>query len=326
MADREAILVLTTGGTIVSHYDGEGRKRYPDLSASAEPLVAMAERAGQRAEVEAIASVGSQDMGRIVWHDLVARIRRAAEEDRWRGVVVTHGTDTLEETAFLLELLVDPPIALVLTGAMLAADNPSSDGPANFAAALSVAAHVRTAAQGALVVMDDEIHAARRVFKRATHGARAFASSGEGPVGFVTAGYVEYGSAAAPFPHRFGQVEPALLPEVGLLACHADMNPHLCRATLAVMPGGVVVAGLGDGNVPAPIAHELAAFVARGGIVVRSSRVDGGRVPCGGEIDDDLMGFVAANDLSPCKARLLLQCLLADGETERERIQAAFDA
>jgi L-asparaginase len=326
MDESRPILVLTTGGTIVSHYDGDGRKRYPDLSSSAASLIALAEQCDQRVKVEPVASIGSQDMERGVWSDLVHRIRAADLEGRWRGVVITHGTDTIEETAFLLDLLLRTTIPIVLTGAMLSADKPDADGPGNFACALAVADDPKAASDGVQVVMDQEIHSARRIFKRSTQGRGAFASTGPGLIGRCESTRIVVSDGHWRLSGRFQHLDATRLPEVGLLLCHADMQADLIRAMLAVMPPYVVIAGLGDGNIPASIIPELAGVARRGGVVLRSSRVDGGNVPPGGEVDDETWGFIPAGDLPPAKARILLQCLLASGISDPEEIRPFFSA
>jgi len=258
----------------------------------------------------------------------VADRARAAVAAGAAGVVVTQGTDTLEETAFLLDLLLDLQAPVVVTGAMRAPSQAGPDGPANLFAAIQTAASSEARGAGVLLVFNDEIHAARFVAKRHTHKPSAFVSPLAGPIGWIAEGRVRVPlKPVRPMPTL---VWPARgLPEVVLLAGPPDDGGRLVRALLADPPAGVVVQAMGAGHTPrvlAPLLGELADRIP----VVLASRTGAGETLRrtygfhGSEIDLTQRGLIPAGWLDAPKARILLALLLADG-ADRSRIIAAFD-
>ena len=183
------LLVLATGGTIagagadamqLNHY--EAGALGVDALVNAVPDV----QSLAQLDLEQIANVDSADLQFAHWCRLVERIREAfADDPELAGVVITHGTNTLEETAWLLQLLIDDPRPVVLVGAMRPATALSADGPLNLFQAIQVAVSSVARCQGVLVVMDGQIHAAKAVTKISTQGVSAFASPGSGPLGWV---------------------------------------------------------------------------------------------------------------------------------------------
>ena len=321
------ILLLATGGTIASDVGTGRRKVYRRDAAAIEPLLRVARATGAAVHGEQIATIGSQDIGPAVWQALHARIVQCFAADEADGVVVTHGTDTMEETAFFLDLICPPGRPIVLAGAMRSANRPDSDGPANLAAACRVAADGAARGRGVLVTMDGVVHAARAVRKAATEGIDAFTSHPAAPLGRVEAAGVVFSAppVAPRLAGRFTAQGCEGLPPVAVLAGHAAIDPTMLRALIAAPLAGIVAAGVGEGNLPSNAIEALAAARRSGMAVVRATRIDGGHVGRGGEVDDDALGFVAARDLGPSKARLLLQLLLAAGERDPVRLQQAFD-
>jgi L-asparaginase len=242
------------------------------------------------------------------------------------GIVVTQGTDTIEETAYLLDLVWDRPEPVVVTGAMRHPSMAGPDGPANVLAAVRVAADPAARGYGCLVVMSDEIHAARWVQKTHSTSVGTFASPAAGPLGQVVEGvprlwWPPAARVTVPGPRR-GAAVPVALVVVGL----GDAGE-----LLSVLPGGyggVVVAGFGAGHVPAPMADPLEALATRIPVVL-ASRTGTGPVLegtygfVGSESDLLDRGLIPAGFLDPYKARVLLQCLLGSG-ADRERIAATF--
>lgn len=258
----------------------------------------------------------------------VAARARAALAAGAAGVVITQGTDTLEETAFLLDLLLDEAAPVVVTGAMRAPSQPGPDGPANLVAAIQTAACAEARDAGVLLVMGDEIHAARYVAKRHTHKPSAFASPLVGPIGWIAEGRARVALRPARPSPTFAW--PATgLPEVVLLAGFPDDGGRLVRALLADPPAGVVIQAMGAGHTPralAPLLGELADRIP----VMLASRTGAGETLRqtygfdGSEIDLARRGLIPAGNLDGPKARILLALLLADG-ADRARIVAAFD-
>lgn len=289
-----------------------------ELLADAERLELPARLVGTQ-----FASIGSEDIGPALWSELHAACLAATAEDDCEGVIITHGTDTAEETAFLLDQTLPTDKPVVLVGAMRPADAVGSDGMRNFANAVRVAADPEAAGRGVLLVMSDHIFAARDARKARTEGVDAFRGFPRGPVGHVTPASLEWFGA----PWRVGEAARLEFhehtPKVIILYAYAGMPGEDVAAAVRSGAKGLVLAGFGQGNAPAEVRKALARAV-RGGVpVVRASRVDQGLVDR--EPEDDTSGFIAGRALGPPKARILLQLLLANGITDPVHMQAAFD-
>ncbi|OZI63176.1 asparaginase [Bordetella genomosp. 11] len=330
---RPAIAVLATGGTIAGAQSPERGVGYVSGVFDIGQLLAAVPALSGIAELhpEQIANVGSQDMRHDVWHALATRIRALGRDAGIDGIVVTHGTDTLEETAYFLDLVVPAGKPLVLTGGMRPATALGADGPANLYAAVTLAGHPHAYGRGALVLMNEDIHEARGVQKIAATGLAAFASPGRGTAGVMQAGGPAFHRAIAPVapgyaPWRDAPLpDPAQWPRVGIVYAHADMQADVIEF-MASRYQGLVLAGVGDGNATAAAMRALGEAAARGVAVVRASRTGRGRVGRNGEVDDDGLGFIAAGDLNPQKARVLLMLALMsrpDPATLRNWFEAA---
>ncbi len=321
------ILILATGGTIAGTADSRSPIGYSSGSASIHDLVAGAPGVETLATLapEQIAAVGSQDIDETVWFALRARIRAAATEQSADAIVITHGTDTMEETAFFLDLTVPDGIPVIMTGAMRHAGALGADGPANILQAVKVAADPQSVGRGVLVVANDTIHAARRVGKRHTTDLGAFRSSPDGPIGHVNAAEVRFYAPPATrrADHAFLEVEPPL-PRVDIVFAHAGMDAAMISAALAAGARGLVLAGVGGGNASREAVAALAAAAREEVLVVRASRCGDGLVSRNVEVDDDALGLVAAGTLGPPKARILAQVLIAAGLTNPQNAQRAF--
>ena len=323
-ATRPRILILATGGTIAGRAHSDDSLRYTSGLVGVEALLQASTGFDITADISAeqIASVGSQDMSEAIWWRLHQRIVTGGMD----GVVITHGTDTIEETAFLLDLVLDAGVPVVLVGAMRPGNALGADGPRNLACALRAAASRHARARGVLVVMADMIHSARHVRKALTSGTDGFRSWPGGPIG--TASPLGVSFHAPPMPWvmrgRYKLPEGASLPPVGIVYAHAGMDAAMAAAMVASGAAGIVLAGMGHGNAPAAVLAVLADAARRGIAVVRSTRVDEGSVARNLEVDDDASGFIAGGDLSPQKCRLLLQLLIANGVVRTEDRQSAF--
>jgi L-asparaginase len=316
--------ILATGGTIAGSAGSAIERGYRPGQIGVEDLLATAERLalGVTFDGRQIAAIGSQDIGWRQWGALHRSISEALTDPSVDGVIVTHGTDTAEETAFLLDLALPAGKPVVLVGAMRPADAVGSDGMRNLANAVRVAGDPAGADRGVLVVMSDQVFAAIDVRKAATGGAEAFRGFPRGPIGTVTPTSLDWFGP----PDRTGRSArfawPDALPKVAILTAYAGMDADSVGCALVGGATGLVLAGMGQGNAPASV---IAALADSGLPVVRSTRVDQGSVDRNLEIDDDALGFVAARGLGPAKARILLQMLIADGITDPAAMQSEFD-
>lgn len=265
-------------------------------------------------ELDDFARVPSFDMHGSLALSLGRRVIEHAARDDVAGIVVTHGTDTMEETAYLIDRLLSSDLAVVLTGAQRGADEPDTDGPRNLRDAIRVAAAGDARGRGALVVFAGEIHAARDVRKVHTSAVRAFASPGYGPIGQVDAVRVVFGRAAVrnpPLP------VPETMPRVDLIRLHAGSDAALLRASAQVGAAAIVLEGTGRGNANEQVVEGVREVIGAGTPVVVCSRCAEGRVEPvygrGGGRDLAEAGALFAGDLAGPKARVLLQLVLGAG-------------
>ncbi len=322
--------ILTTGGTIASLPDPDGGAKRPAVSG--EELVAGVDGLGDIADVsvDEVASESSWNLTPADMLTVARRARAALEEPDVDGVVVTHGTDTLEETAFLCDLTVRSDGPVVVVGAMRSPDEPSADGPRNLLNAVRVACAREARGVGAVVAMNDEVHAARWVRKLDSGLASAFASPRRGPIGRVTPTSVDL-----PWlPPRAYTIEPPeeLLHAVPLVSVYPGMEDGVIQAAIdSTGAAGLVVEGTGSGNVPGSAVGGIRAALEGGLTVIVATRVPGGATgsgygsPGGGAALREL-GVVGAGPLSAGKARLLLMALLAagiSGEAAAREVEAA---
>lgn len=321
------ILVLGTGGTIAgSGARGTGAAYRPG-GLSLEVLVGHLAALGLSAELhrQEIARIGSQDIGFAEWQALHAACAGAMEDPAVDAVIITHGTDTAEETGFLLDLTLPTTKPVILVGAMRSADAVGADGMRNFANAVKVASDPASSGRGVMLVMGDAVLAVRDARKAATSAIDAFRSFPRGPLARVTPSSLDWFGPAHRKGERARYPSPAKLPRVAILTAGAGMDAQPVEALLGIGAKGIVLAGMGQGNAPRVVLEALARAAASGVPVVRASRVDEGLVDRNVEVEDDALGLVAARALGPAKARVLLMVLVAGGVTEAAAVQAAFD-
>jgi L-asparaginase len=319
------IRVLATGGTIAGIAGSAIAKDYQPGKIPIEEYLARVGGLGLEAQLSGrqIANIDSSEIGSAIWGELHGAIMEAIRDPDCDGVIITHGTDTLEETAFVLDLTLPSPKPVVIVGAMRPADAVGYDGLRNFANAVRVAGDSDAAGRGVLVVMGDRVFAARDVRKVRTRGADAFRGFPRESVGLVTPSTLDWFGAPwrAENAAQFEWYER--LPQVAIAYIYAGMVPADLANQIGTDARGIVIAGVGEGNLPESVRRELVKFQQSGMCVVRASRVDEGVVDR--EPEDDGNGFVAARALNPQKARILLQLLIASGATDPAAIQMAFD-
>lgn len=322
------ILVLGTGGTIAGSAGSATGGGYRAGGVALAAMLDATKGLGLNAELigQAVAQIGSQDMGWPQWSALHAACMAGYADPSIAGIIITHGTDTAEETALLLDLTLPAGKPVVLVGAMRPADAVGSDGLRNLANGVRVASDPQGAGRGVMVVMGDAVFAAVDVRKAATANIDAFKGYPRASLARVTPSSLTWFGP----PHRLGQAAsypwPKALPRVAILTAGAGMDAEPVKALLGIGCKGIVLAGMGQGNAPGVVLDALEAAARAGVPVVRSARVDEGMVERNVEVDDDARGFVAARALGPAKARILLQVLLASGISDARDVQAAFDA
>ncbi|MBG6225907.1 L-asparaginase [Arthrobacter sp. CAN_A2] len=309
------VALLATGGTIASRVDGAGGAT---LAADAGSAVLAAAGTGTVAvDVVDLMQKGSY---LLTFDDMLAvcaAIRAALESPTALGVVVTHGTDTMEETAYLADLLHDDPRPVVFTGAQRAADSPEPDGPGNLRAALALAASPDARGRGALIVFDGEVFTLPATRKTETAKLRAFSNPDLGPTGSITTtGEILLGPAHRR-PTPLGTPPTGAGVRVDIIACYPGADATLFAAALAAGARGIVLEATGLGNANAELCDAVRGAVQGGVVVVTSTRVHAGAVQgvygAGGGRTLEDAGAVPSGLLRPPQARTLLQALLSLG-------------
>ncbi|HDS1696497.1 TPA: asparaginase [Pseudomonas putida] len=318
------VLLLATGGTIAGSADNRGSGAYNAGAIGAQQLVSSVAGLGDLASLSAeqVASIGSQDMSDDIWLKLASRIQKALDQGEADAVVVTHGTDTMEETAFFLSLVLKTDKPVVLVGSMRPATALGADGPANIYEAVQVAVDKQSKGRGVMVVMNDQIDSARGVTKTHSTSVQTMQSPNLGSQGYVDLGHVRFVKPAV--PGQLLKLPEAPLPRVEIIYSHSNMDALQIEHAIADKAKGIVLAGMGDGNTSKAALAALEKAAAQGIVVVRSTRVSKGYVNRNVEVDDSKSGFVASMDLNPQKARVLTQLLIANGVTDPQKVQEAF--
>jgi L-asparaginase len=323
------VVVLATGGTIAGAAATDVQAAYTSGQVGVEQLLAAVPQAKKLANLrgEQISNIGSQDMNDEVWVKLATRINELLAMPDVAGVVVTHGTDTIEETAYFLNLVVKSKKPVVMTAAMRPSTALSADGPLNFYNAVAVAASKEAAGRGVLVVVNDWIHGASSLTKTSTTAVQTFLSPISGLIGAIAYGEIEWyrgpvGRNTA--TSEFTVDKNTTLPRVDIIMAYENMDGAIIDAAVASGAKGLVIAGVGNGNMTAAAVTALAAQAKKGIVCVRSSRVVTGQVGRNVEVDDDKNGFVASLGHNPQKARVLLRLALTKTK-DPKTIQRYFD-
>jgi len=314
------IVVLATGGTIAGAAASDVQAGYTSGQVGVQQLLAAVPQAKKLANLkgEQISNIGSQDMNDEVWLKLAKRINELVAQRDVAGVVITHGTDTIEETAYFLNLVVKSTKPVVLTAAMRPSTALSADGPLNFYNAVAVAANKDAAGRGVLVVVNDWIHGAASLTKTSTTAVQTFLSPVRGLIGTVAYGDADF--YRGPVGRNTTKSEFSIdgvtsLPRVDILMAYENMDGKLIDAAVAAGARGIVIAGVGNGNMTKPALDTLAKHAKNGIACVRASRVATGHVGRNVEVEDDKLGLIASMDLNPQKARVLLRLALLKQRT-----------
>jgi len=329
------VVLLATGGTIAMKIDPV--KKAPVPATSGEDLVATVPEIAKvaRIEVQNLSNVPSDYMDPERWVGLVAAAREALARSEVAGVIVSHGTDTLEETGWFLDLTIDSPKPLVLIGAQRNASEPDFDGPRNLLNAARICVAPEARGRGAMLALNGQINAAREATKAHTSSVETFRSGDFGFLGVADSDRVVFYRSPARRQHlplagkRDAQGKPLPLPRVDIVPMYGGADGALVRAAVAAGSKGIVIQALGWGNMNVPMFEAVAETLKKGIPVVISTRVPTGRVlpvygfQGGGKTTKDL-GAVFADDLSPQKARILLMLALQT-TADPAALQTLFD-
>jgi len=322
-AQLPKVIILATGGTIAGAGAASDRAGYEAGKIPIDQLIGAIPTVKKIADIsgEQISSVGSQDMTIDIWKKLAIRINEIIAKKQADAIVVTHGTDTQEETAYFLDLVVPSAMPVVLTGSMRPATAISADGPKNLYDAITVAIDPKSKGRGVLVSFNEGIFDGREVMKMSTTFTNAFGSPNTGPIGHAYDGKVEYYANAV---RETDPQQPVVItantkfPRVDIVYMYADAPSDEIDMLVSKKVDGIVIAGVGNGNFNKAYTDAVKRAVAAGIIVCRASRTPSGRVVLHDEINDDELGTIVSDDLNPQKARILLMLGLTKTKDKKQ--------
>ena len=315
VAQKPNIHILATGGTIAGTGASATNTNYTAGQVAIGTLLDAVPEVNKIANVtgEQIVKIGSQDMNDAVWLTLAKRINELLKRDDVDGIVITHGTDTMEETAFFLNLTVKSDKPVVLVGAMRPSTAMSADGPLNLYNAVVTAAAKESKGKGVVIAMNGLILGAQGATKMNTVDVQTFQSpnSGESLKRHTT-------------KSEFDVTNLDKLPKVGIVYSYSNVDADVMTPFLNGGYQGIVHAGVGNGNIHQNLFPMLEKARKQGILVVRSSRVPTGPITLDAEVDDNKYQFVASQELNPQKARVLLMLALTK-TNDWKKIQQYFN-
>jgi len=323
------VTILATGGTIAgSGATSTTTVGYTAATVGVERLIAAVPELAKVAQVkgEQVFQIASENMSNEHWLALAKRVNTLLAQTDVDGIVITHGTDTLEETAYFLDLVVKSRKPVVLVGAMRPGTALSADGPINLYNAVLLAASKEAVGKGVLVALNDQIQGARDVTKTNTSTLDSFKTPELGMLGYIQ-GNKPYFYHASTRKHtadtEFDVSKLDALPQVDIVYGYANVSPVALNALVAAGAKGIIHAGVGDGSLASKVLPSLTAARKQGVLIVRSARVGQGIVARNGEANDDALDFVVSDTLNPQKARILLMLALTKTSDSKE-IQRMF--
>ena len=332
--DKKKIVLMSTGGTIVS--SGESATQttgYRLGNLGINTLLDQLPDLKSKIDLEeiAVSHVDSSSMTSEIWLKLAREVQNAVDREDVGGVVITHGTDTMEETAYFLNLILKTDKPVVITGAMRPATALSSDGILNLYNAFQVACNEQSRSQGVMMVLNNLIGSARFSTKTHTTNVATFSGLLNGELGSVVDNAVMFNNKITrphtlqtPFSVKDFESDETF-PKVVIVYSHADDDGTMVRAAVAAGVKGIVFAGLGNGCVPNRVLPEITKATAAGVRVVRASRVFNGAV-FNGLSEWEEAGMISAWNFSIIKARVLLQIKKKKGITDVDELRKLFEA
>lgn len=328
-AGKPNIHILATGGTIAGTGSSATKTNYTAGQVAIGTLLDAVPGLKDIANVtgEQVARIGSQDMNDEVWLLLAKRVNELLKRADIDGIVITHGTDTMEETAYFLNLTVKSDKPVVLVGAMRPSTALSADGPLNIYNAVVTAGEKESKGKGVLVAMNGIVLGAASVLKMNTVDVQTFQAPNAGALGYIFNGKVFYNESPLK-KHTtqsiFDVTHLSTLPKVGIVYSYSNIEADMVTPLLSNGYKGIIHAGVGNGNIHKNIFPVLTDARKKGILVVRSSRVPTGPTTLDAEIDDAKYQFIASQELNPQKSRILLMLALAQ-TTDWKQIQEYFN-
>ena len=314
-SERQNLVLIGTGGTIAgAGGSSSSTSIYKSAVLAVDKVIAAVPEIQQVANIksEQIFQIGSESFNNERLLQLARRVSQLLKSDEVDGIVIMHGTDTIEETSYFLNLTLKSSKPVVLVGSMRPGTALSADGPLNLYNAVVVAASKEAAGKGTLVVMNDEIHSARDVTKTNSLKVESLKSL-YGPLGMVIESQVRFYRAPSR-PHTlqtdFDIEQIQSLPEVNIVYTYGNMNRIPYDAYVAAGTKAIVHAGFGNGSIPDYLDAALKEVRAKGVFVVRTTRTGSGAVVRNGETNDDENDYIVVDDQNPAKARLLMTLAL----------------
>lgn len=327
-AQKPTVYVLATGGTIAGTGKSEVKAAYTSGAITVDELLSAVPEINNIATIkgEQVANIGSQDMNDEVWLKLSKRVNELLKQADVAAVVITHGTDTQEETAYFLNLTVKSDKPVILVGSMRPSTAISADGPRNIYNAVACAIDKSSIGKGVMVVMDDKILGADDLSKTNTLSVGTFQNPNFGELGIVYNGKPVY--SREPMKRHTSKSEFDItnldkLPRVEIILSYSNAGDLFVNAAVNAGVKGIVTAGVGNGNLTTVMQNALADAAKNGVAVVRSSRIGTGPTAQWDEIDDDKLGFSASWFVNPYRARVLLMLALTKTNDYKE-IQRMF--
>jgi L-asparaginase len=329
-AAKPTVVILATGGTIAgTGDDATTTVGYTASTVGVDALIKAVPALREVANVrgEQVFQIASESMTPDHWLALARRVDALLADKAVDGVVVTHGTDTIEETAYFLHLTVHSAKPVVVVGAMRPSTAMSADGPLNLYNAVILAGSREAVGKGVLVAMNDQISSARDVSKTNVVSPDTFKAPELGLLGYVKGGkpyFYRTSTRRHTMDSEFSLTAVKALPAVDIVYAYAGIQRAGLDGMLAGGARGIIHAGTGDGSTARAMKPALAEARKQGTIIVRATRAGQGRVARNGEVNDDAEDFVTADTLNPQKARVLLMLGLTK-TTDTAELQRMFD-
>jgi len=327
---KENVYVIATGGTISGAGESATGSKYSASKVDIADIIKSVPNITNLANIQAeqLFQARSQDMNNGLWLKLAKRVEEVISRRSVDAVVITHGTDTLEETAYFLNLVIKTKKPIVIVGSMRPSTSLSADGNLNLYNAVALAANKESRRKGVLVLMSDDVYNARDVRKAHTTNVAAFKADNFGAIGQVYFGKTKFYFESLKrhtYKSRFNIDNITTLPKADIIFAHANFDSNLIDYYIESGSKALILAGVGDGNINQEATEKLAEAAKQGILIVRSNRNYGGAVIRNVEIEDDEYGFVVSDNLSPQKARILASLSLLRTQNIK-KIQEIFDS